>query len=62
MRLPDGSGLDLCDLLTRAVYTPAVLLVSSDEAADAALAEAHGARGFVPKVDLGRVDLSAIWA
>jgi xanthine dehydrogenase YagR molybdenum-binding subunit len=32
-------------------------MVSSDGAADAAIAEARGARGYVPKVDLGRVAL-----
>ena len=45
LMLPDGSGLDL----------------SSDGAADSAIAEAHGARGFVPKEDLGRVDLNTFW-
>ena len=48
-------------LLTSEDYAPAVLLVSSDGAADAAIAEAHGARGFVPKQDLGRVDLNTFW-
>ena len=62
VRLPDGSGLDLCDLLTREDYAPAVLLVSSDGAADAASAEARGACGYVPKEDLGRVDLNTFWA
>ena len=61
MRLPDGSGLDLCELLTRKEGAPAVLLVSSDGAADRALAETHGARGTVSKADLANVDLHAIW-
>lgn len=61
VRLPDGSGLDLCGLLTREEDAPAVLLISSDGAADGALAQAHGARGFVCKADLAHVDLHAIW-
>jgi two-component system nitrate/nitrite response regulator NarL len=61
VRLPDGSGLDLCEVLTREPDPPAILLISSDGAADTALAKARGARGFVPKADLARVDLSGIW-
>jgi two-component system nitrogen regulation response regulator GlnG len=61
VRLPDGSGLDLCELLTREEGAPAVLLVSSDEAADCALATARGARGYVAKVDLWKVDQGEIW-
>jgi CheY-like chemotaxis protein len=61
VRLPDGSGLDLCEVLTREHDAPAILLMSSDDAAHAALAKARGARGFVPKADLARVDLSSIW-
>ena len=60
-RLPDGSGLDLCDLLTREEDAPAVLLISSDGAADWALATARGARGYVAKVDLWKIDLGEIW-
>ena len=62
VRLPDGSGLDLCELLTRAEDAPAVLLISVDGAADVVHPEAHGARGFVPKQDLGRVNLRSVWA
>ena len=61
VRLPDGSGLDLCEVLTREQDAPAILLISSDGAVDAALAKARGARGFVPKADLARVDLSGLW-
>jgi CheY-like chemotaxis protein len=61
VRLPDGSGLDLCEVLAREHDAPAVLLISSDGAANAAVAKARGARGFVPKADLARVDLSALW-
>lgn len=61
VRLPDGSGLDLCEVLTSEPDAPAVLLVSTDCVADAVLAEACGASGFVPKADLARVDLSRVW-
>jgi CheY-like chemotaxis protein len=62
VRLPDGSGLDLCELVTREQDAPAVLLVSTDDAVDGALARAHGARDFVLKVHLANVDLRAVWA
>jgi DNA-binding NarL/FixJ family response regulator len=62
VRLPDGSGFDLCELLTRAEDAPAVLLMTIAGAAHAALAEANGARGLVSKQDLGRVNLRSIWA
>jgi DNA-binding NarL/FixJ family response regulator len=61
-RLPDGSGLDLCALLTSEEDAPAILLVSSDSAADGALAKAHGARGYVSKADLTRIDLHGLLA
>jgi CheY-like chemotaxis protein len=61
VRLPDGSGLDLCEILTSEPDAPAVLLISSDFVAEAVLAKARGASGFVPKADLARVDLSSIW-
>ena len=61
-RLPDGSGLDLCALLTSEKGAPAVLLVSSDSAADGALAKAHGARGYVSKAELTRIDLHRVLA
>ena len=61
-RLPDGSGLDLCAPLTSEKSAPAVLLVSSDSAADGALAKAHGARGYVSKGDLTRIDLHGVLA
>jgi CheY-like chemotaxis protein len=62
VRLPDGSGLDLCELVTREQDAPAVLLVSTDDTVDSALARAHGARDFVLKVHLANVDLRAVWA
>jgi len=60
VRLPDGSGLDLCEVLTREESAPAVLLVSSDGAHDRA-PKTCGARGFVAKVDLWKVDLHDLW-
>jgi CheY-like chemotaxis protein len=61
VRLPDGSGMDMCEVLSGEQEAPEVLLMSSDGAVDSALAKARGARGFVPKADLARVDLSRIW-
>jgi CheY-like chemotaxis protein len=60
LQLPDGSGLDLCEVLTGEHDAPAVLLVSSDGAADGALAKARGARGLVSKADLAGVDLAGL--
>ena len=62
VRLPDGSGLDLCELLTQGQEGPAVLIVSSDDAVDSAIAKAHGARDFALKVDLANVNLRSVWA
>lgn len=62
IRLPDGSGLDLCQLLTGEPDAPAVLLVSGDGGVDAALARAHGAQGFVSKAQLADADLRQVWA
>jgi CheY-like chemotaxis protein len=61
VRLPDGSGLDVCEVLACAPDAPAVLLVSSNGRADYAVAETRVARGFVPKADLASVDLAGIW-
>jgi len=60
VRLPDGSGLDLCERLTREQGGPAVLLVSSDAAAGA-IGKACGARDLISKADLAHVDLRSIW-
>jgi CheY-like chemotaxis protein len=62
VRLPDGSGLDLCEVLTGDEDAPAILLVSSDGRADAVLAHARGGCDLVPKADLAHIDLQAIWA
>jgi DNA-binding NarL/FixJ family response regulator len=62
VRLPDGSGLDLCELIAGQEGAPAVLLVASEHRADAASVTARGASACVSKADLARVDLDAIWA
>ena len=62
VRLPDGSGLDLCALLTRDDEAPAVLLVSGNGDLDSSRAKARGARDLVAKTELAHVDLQRIWA
>jgi CheY-like chemotaxis protein len=58
VHLPDVDGLEVADELSRDGVGPQVLLTSSDSgAATAALAEQHGAVGFVPKTELARADL-----
>jgi DNA-binding response OmpR family regulator len=61
VRLPDGSGFDLCTLLTREDDGPSVLLVSIDLCSDAALLKDCGARALVSKAELAGVDLNRIW-
>jgi CheY-like chemotaxis protein len=61
VRLPDGSGFDLCTLLTREHDAPSVLLVSSDLCTDAALVNDCGACAILSKAELARVDLDGIW-
>jgi CheY-like chemotaxis protein len=61
VRLPDGSGFDLCERLTREQGGPAVLLVSSNAAAAGAVGKACGARDLISKADLAHVDLRSIW-
>ena len=62
VHLPDGSGLDLCALLTRDDDAPAVLLVSGNGHLDSNHAKARGARDLVAKTELAHVDLARIWA
>jgi CheY-like chemotaxis protein len=62
VRLPDGSGLDLCALLTRDDHAPAVLLVSGNGYLDSAQAKTRGARDLVAKTELAHIDLGRIWA
>ena len=58
VHLPDIDGLEVADELSGDGVGPRVLLTSSDSgAATAALAEQHGAVGFVPKTELAGADL-----
>jgi DNA-binding NarL/FixJ family response regulator len=62
IQLPDASGFDVCAELLRANgASPAVVLVSSRDAADYGdLVAACGAAGFVPKAELSGDSLSAL--
>ena len=62
VHLPDGSGLDLCELLTGAEHAPNVLLMSGNGMLDSERAKAHGARDLIAKTELAHVDLASIWA
>ena len=62
VHLPDGSGLDLCELLTGAEHAPAVLLMSRNGSLDSTRAKARGASDLVAKSELAHVDLASIWA
>lgn len=58
VHLPDIDGLQVAEELSRDGVGPQILLTSSDSgAATAALAEQHGAAGFVPKTELAGADL-----
>ena len=58
VHLPGIDGLEVADELSRDGFGPQVLLTSSDSgAATVALAERHGAVGFVPKTELASADL-----
>jgi CheY-like chemotaxis protein len=59
--LPDGSGVDLCAVLTRQANAPAVILVSASDRIDARIAQESGAQGFVPKSDLVDVAFELLW-
>jgi DNA-binding NarL/FixJ family response regulator len=62
VHLPDGDGFELAAQLTRSQPRIAVLMTSSDfDHRFYALAEASGARGFVPKSQLAQVDLGRFW-
>jgi CheY-like chemotaxis protein len=60
VHLPDGSGLDLCTLLTGPMLAPAVLLVSNHDLEDTRVAEQWGARGFSLKTRLPHFDLDSL--
>jgi len=62
VQLPDRSGFDICSALSSANGSgPAVVLVSSRDAADyGEQIAASGARGFVPKAELSGAALRAL--
>jgi CheY-like chemotaxis protein len=60
VQLPDGSGLDLCTLLSGQKLAPAVLLVSNGKLEDPSVVERCGASGFSLKGRLAYVDLDAL--
>ena len=63
VHLPDIDGLEVAEELSRNGIGPQVLLTSSDSgAATAALAEQHGAVGFVPKTELAGADLASYFS
>ena len=63
IHLPDGDGFDLTARIRDVRPEIAVLLTSSDfEHRFYALAEAHGARGYVPKDQLSHVDFASFWS
>jgi len=63
MRLPDGNGLTLADMLLATDRPPAILLTSADrDALSAQQLERSGAKGFVPKTQLARCDLAPLLA
>jgi DNA-binding NarL/FixJ family response regulator len=63
VQLPDLSGFEVASQLCRNGSSPAVVLVSSREAADyGELIPACGARGFVPKGDLSGAAIRALLA
>jgi DNA-binding NarL/FixJ family response regulator len=62
VNLPDLNGFALAARLTRAHPDLAVLLTSLDfESNFYALADASGARGFMPKADLAAVEFMRFW-
>jgi DNA-binding NarL/FixJ family response regulator len=62
LRLPDGTGIEVSTVLTRAHPGLAVLLMSVDRVAPSdEEIRASGARGFVIKARLAATDLSRYW-
>lgn len=62
VHLPDGNGFEVAGRLTRDHPGLAVLLTSVDfDHHFYALADLCGARGFVPKSQLARVELERFW-
>ncbi len=62
INLPDGNGFDLTARIREVSPEAAVLLTSSDfDDRFYAMAEAHGARGYVPKGQLAHVEFGSFW-
>lgn len=62
IRLADGDGFDLAARLTRSQPKIAVLMTSGEfDDRFYSLADASGARGFVPKSQLAQVELERFW-
>jgi DNA-binding NarL/FixJ family response regulator len=60
--LPDGNGFDLAARIREVSPDAAVLLTSSHfDDCFYVMAQAHGARGFVPKDQLPHVDFASFW-
>jgi DNA-binding NarL/FixJ family response regulator len=63
VQLPDSSGFEIASRLCANGHSPAVVLVSSRDAADyGELIPACGARGFVPKAELSGASIRALLA
>ena len=60
VHLPDGSGLDLCTLLTGQTPAPAILLVSNHDLEGTRVAQQWGARGFSLKARLAHFDFASL--
>lgn len=62
IHLPDGNGFELAAELMRSRPKIAVLMTSGEfDDRFYALADASGARGFVPKSQLAQVELARYW-
>jgi DNA-binding NarL/FixJ family response regulator len=60
--LPDGNGFELAARIREVAPDVAVLLTSIHfDDCFYAMAQAHGARGFVPKYRLPHVDFASFW-
>ena len=63
VQLPDGDGFEAAARMLAGTRPPAVVLVSSRDAADyGGRIRASGARGFIPKADLSVGALEAVLA
>jgi two-component system response regulator DesR len=62
VRLPDGNGFELAARLAGSYPRLAVLITSSQfDFNFYARADASGARGFVPKSQLARIEFESFW-